>query len=543
MSLRSSRFGFAIALAGFLPAMSCNNHAGHTGVPDLGGLDSEVTPDLGGNVDGNLDLNSSGDGGNPSGGDGGVDMSIDGPVCLAAGDNCTVPGDCCSGACDATAHICVVPMCHQDGESCQNPTDCCNLNCANGVCGMGQCVSDGQDCIAPGSVCCSTICGSDGKCTALNTCKTAGNECSTNVDCCNQMCLNGRCAAPSQVSYCTQVGDICFNNNECCTGVCTIGSGASAGTCTDITPTASNCKVDGTLCEGCNGCCSSFCAPFGNTESHICQPASGCHVFGDLCKTDLDCCGGDFSSGLPGAGLVKCMPVPGHPEIGTCGKPNTTNCPDNNSDTCKNSCIPEGDVCHYTGLLVCASNSQPDNCCAAPGNSGVCMLDRLNIPRCYGLGTSCVNEGESCASSQDCCDGVPCLPDDTGHLKCAAMSCVPENGICTTTSDCCTGFACQVPPGELRGTCINPNPPPPPPDAGTADFGDTDLGDASNPPADLGTPDLSQVDQAPQCAFNGQDCSTSTPCCLNAGGCYEVNSTTACVAGDTKRCVCAFVIL
>jgi hypothetical protein len=321
---------------------------------------------------------------------------------------------------------------------------------------------------------------------------------------------------PSTVSYCTQTGDICFHANDCCTGVCTGASGTTAGTCS---PIATSCRVDGLTCDGCTGCCSSFCAPFGTLGSKICQPASGCHVLGDLCHANTDCCGGAVASGLPGAGLVVCIPDATHPEIGTCGMANPNNCT-GNAPTCKNTCQPEGDVCHFLGNGGCSSNSFPANCCGAPGSSkGVCKLDTLGVPRCYGI-TACVMEGMNCASSADCCNNMPCVPNAMGNLTCAPLSCEPQGSVCTTTADCCTGLDCLVPPGSLQGSCEKPNGPPPEGDGGTTDLA------------------------GPACALYGQGCSTSIPCCASTGASCQrapADGGGACAAGDMD-CICYSVI-
>jgi hypothetical protein len=177
---------------------------------------------------------------------------------------------------------------------------------------------------------------------------------------------------------------------------------------------------------------------------------------------------------------------------------------------CKtNSCIPQGQVCHYDGLLyVCDSGtSDPNSCCSATGSSGrciadsmgvlrcngfaecppgsqaddqcsLCMLDELGIPRCNGL-AACREAGETCSNSSDCCDGLPCVTD---------------SGSCTVDADCCVSLICIKPPGSIAGTCAPLNPTPEPPDASTP------------PPEDAATP-------PPTCAAYGQMCTVNTDCC------------------------------
>jgi hypothetical protein len=420
--------------------------------------------------------------------------------------------------------------CGPAGASCASAADCCGLACAGGFCTASACLSDGVSC-GTGGQCCSTVCGASGTCVPLNPrCKTAGNACTTASECCNGVCNDlHQCAPPGEISYCAQAGDICRADAECCTGVCNVAAGALAGTCATI---STACTIDGTVCDGCGACCSHFCGPFGVGGPKICQPASGCHVQGDLCHKDSDCCGGDVTSGLPGAGLIKCeLDSASGGRIGTCGGPSASNCPGNYA-TCKSSCNPEGNICHYTNTAVCegATTSKRNDCCGCINSKECCQLDATGIPRCNTL-AACVPVGGNCAFSGECCNHEPCLPDPiTGKLTCGA-ACGSLGGICTTNADCCTGMLCQVTPGSLGGTCIIP-PPPTTPDAG-APVADG-AADGELPPVDDAAviPDTAPP---PVCAYFGQACSVDIPCC---GGTSCVSSTFYdCTAADTD-CVC-----
>jgi hypothetical protein len=228
----------------------------------------------------------------------------------------------------------------------------------------------------------------------------------------------------------------------------------------------------------------------------VCQPASGCHVNGDLCRKTSDCCGA-AGTGLPGDGNVTCEIDPGN-VIGICRNPR--------------SCNPEGNVCHYQNY-ACSISSARNDCCAAVGNSGVCQLDALGVPRCYGLG-ECRKAGETCASAADCCGGVPCVPDAMGQLRClegsdAGPVCRKPGESCTINGDCCTGYICLTPAGSTQGTCGIYTPPPPPPDAGVPD---------AAPDAPLG---CGLVGQA--CTPGGTPCCDLVPCTNTAQGyiCYQ----------------------
>ena len=423
--------------------------------------------------------------------------------CGTGGATCAVDGDCCSNSCDATSHVCALGQCLPTGSTCATAADCCNLNCSGGTCGADACVSDGQACGAGGDACCSTAMRGRLVQAAERLVQDRGQRLRRQrrllqrelrrrllrravdglvLHAARRHLLSRRRVLHRHLHHRQRRQRRYLLDDP------------------DLVPRrrAHLRRLHRLLL--------SYCGPFGTGTTKVCQPASGCHVLGDLCTKDTDCCGGDAPSGLPGAGLVKCTPDPNHPSIGTCSMANPNNCP-NGEPTCKNTCQPEGDVCHFLGNGGCSSNSFPNNCCGATGNKGACQLDKLGVPRCYGI-AACVPSSGTCASSADCCNGVPCVPDGTGHLHCGAMSCVPSNGTCTTTADCCAGGLCSVPPGSTTGSCVAP------------------------PVPDMGTMSM--------CAFSGQACTTTTPCCTNNGNC-EGPTGAACTAGESD-CICTILI-
>jgi hypothetical protein len=202
-------------------------------------------------------------------------------------------------------------------------------------------------------------------------------------------------------------------------------------------------------------------------------------VNGDVCRQDSDCCGA-AGTGLPGEGNVICLKEVGK-AIGACRNPT--------------GCNPQSNVCHYQDY-ACSISSARNDCCGATGNSGVCQLDTLGVPRCNGL-TECVPAGGICSSAMDCCDHLPCVPDGTGVLRClvppdGGTVCVPPGGACTIDADCCVGTTCIREVGAAQGICGNVTPPP-----------------------DGGVPDA-----PPPCAEYGQTCTTDTDCC-NQVSCYN----------------------
>ena len=357
--------------------------------------------------------------------------------CGVFGTPCATNDVCCSQMCDSTGSCTVNgTMCAPAGTSCSANTDCCSVSCIGGVCQDKQCTADGGGCSQDGE-CCGGSC-QNNKCTPLSTtCKTDGNPCSGGTECCSSFCnANGTCGASS---WCTQDGDACGHDAECCGGICQIGATGTLGLCTHPMPGSTNCSagVDGTVCNGCGDCCSRLCDVYAPTGVKVCQPAEGCRVDGDICRKDSDCCGA-AGTGLPGDGHVTCLKQHSTDATGVCRNPN--------------ACNPEGDVCHYKNYATCDNSSARNDCCGAVGNSGVCQLDTLGVPRCYGL-AACRMTGETCAFSGDCCNGLPCVPDGSGILHCGATACVSMGGTCTATADCCNGATCVFMAGQTYGTC------------------------------------------------------------------------------------------
>ena len=417
------------------------------------------------------------------------------------------------------------PGCLQTGSGCTTDGDCCSAHCINGVCNLPPCTSDNQACTANGD-CCSGTCEA-GSCKPLNTlCKTLNNACASAAECCSGLCYLGVCRASS---FCGQVGDICSGGPDCCSGNCQIQAGASLGTCAAPPTGSANCKlVDGMLCGGldadggvftgdagpppCGGeCCSRLCAPYGPTGAFVCQPASGCHVVGDLCTKDSDCCG---SAGLPGGSgqPVTCDITPPN-SVGVCRNPQ--------------GCKPDGDVCRLDTMSCNASC----DCCSGNCHQGdTCKLDSVGVPRC--AAAQCVAAGGACATSANCCNNLPCVPNPSGTppFVCSQLTCQPACGPCTINADCCVGTSCVVPNGSTKGTCG--------PCGGVPDAGPPDSGVPDSGTPDSGTPDSGTPDSGPTCALFGQQCSANSDCC-NGVPCSNPNG--FCQAGQTG-CTCHYVV-
>jgi hypothetical protein len=151
-------------------------------------------------------------------------------------------------------------------------------------------------------------------------------------------------------------------------------------------------------------------------------------------------------------------------------------------------CKPDGDICRLQSNQCNAT----DNCCS--GNvqqKDTCRQDALGVPRCsYAKGSACVAAGGGCASSADCCNLFPCVPNPSGAppFVCGATACIPNAGACSTDADCCDGSHCT------SGSCVGPTG-----SSGGSDGGGSASGDGGS----TGT----------NCAFYGQVCTVDGDCC------------------------------
>lgn len=528
---RAARFAVAAAITGWLTWACGSSNSGQSGPPNgpadggeaMGGeVGSGATSTKGGSNQQNGGAGNDGNVGGTDGNVGGTDSGLAGadvgaggaggpfgPDCSAFGATCVQSSECCSGICDPKSDTCasVVGVCSAAGQDCASPTECCSFQCNSaGKCGADTCTSDNEACQGD-SECCSGSC-ADGSCGSLNTsCKTAGNTCAGDQDCCSGDCGdNGTCTLGG--SYCIQPGDVCARSADCCTGDCYIADGKQVGVCLAQPSGSAFCTgVDGVLCGSCGDCCSRLCAPFGPTGTKICQPANGCHVTGDLCRRTEDCCGGTDDESLPGWGNVICEIEPGK-QIGLCRNPSNGTSPGG-------ACNPQGNVCHFKNY-TCDISSTRANCCGGLGaKGGVCQLDPLGIPRCNGLGDECREAGETCASTDDCCEDRPCVPDANGDLRCGTGECQRTGNSCTINADCCPGGTCIRAPGSTVGTCGGD-----PGDPGGS--GGAGNGDGGAPGTGVGGTGNTSCSEYGQLCDGASDCCNAVPCteglCRYAGG-------------------------
>jgi hypothetical protein len=183
-----------------------------------------------------------------------------------------------------------------------------------------------------------------------------------------------------------------------------------------------------------------------------------------------------------------------------------------------------GGICKLPGGNAC-TNAQSDCECPVSPKVNCCAFDRLGLPRCLGSGSCggdggtgvykgtdpncCRKPGDTCSTSAECCNLIPCVPDSTGTFRClskppndAGVVCVDFGGTCTATGDCCAGNICFL-DGPTSGTCIPPR----------ATGGDGGV----------------------LCGLLGQNCNSDVPCC-NGMSCMYAPTNSACTGQGNCTC-------
>jgi hypothetical protein len=264
-----------------------------------------------------------------------------------------------------------------------------------------------------------------GKAASAHACRSIGNSCAANGDCCSGNCVSegrtrkichcsspGDCPAGDQCHAPTCVGGACGLqvriNADCNDGdACTTGDVCQEnGTCAGapVVCTAPNeCYTPGT-CQ--NGTCS---APSFHGEQASCAGGAGvCHL--------TDCC-------IPNSNETTCA--------GKCGS-QTNNC--GQAVECAPCCAPNGGVCLSNGA-----------CC-----SGLCITETCRSP----VGAACADDIE-CAS-QHCCGGV-CRDLAGDYANCGACGHSCRFGeICSAGGCLCgAGSACPADQACVSGACTS----------------------------------------------------------------------------------------
>lgn len=360
------------------------------------------------------------------------------PGCHAILDTCAADFECCSGACDTYVdgqqHCLAAGACALSGSACNSASDCCSLACIGGVCSANPadtCKVQGTACTGDAQ-CCSNKCSGTCQAPAVTSCKVSGETCSSNGGCCSGLCFPGSPSRCAPHDGCRGGGEICSDDTECCVGVrlpaAPPGSEKGCDNVTGQCELLGSCLPAGEACTGVRNCCSALCVDAGWGVG-VCEFLQGCRPFGEICTADTQCCSGIVNPADLNGDLRCSDPDPTTDDLRRC-----LNVP---------GCVDPGEICHGGGS---------SNCCVAklPG----CTPTGLGVSRCSTCVPTdpgcCLDIGQECQFSEQCCNGKPCIPDMNGIPRCT-LNCVGEGGGCAAHADCCLGNICY------EGVCIPNN--------------------------------------------------------------------------------------
>ncbi len=293
-------------------------------------------------------------------------------------------------------------------------------------------------------------------------CANLAQECAEHGDCCGELACDGNDGTCCMPTYATCTGD-----EECCAGgscrsidgsdpVCCLPPGASCvGTrqcCSGNCPQnhICGCLGNGTDCENSDECCGSSmchgsegrcCAPLGGacsghadccSETHVCQNGA-CS-----CQAGFELCNGVCAAECP-ASITARNPL-------TCGCcrmngffPSACNVP---YPCCSGACVPT------TGGSICVGSGEGDGCSFdAQCDSGDCDNGVCEAP-------VCLENGEDCEESEECCGALVCHA-----FGAVTPTCCASNDIaCSSDDDCCVvsggRLACEPDGGGSPRCCL-----------------------------------------------------------------------------------------
>jgi hypothetical protein len=344
--------------------------------------------------------------------------------------------------CYQVAFDSLVDCCRVDGCACVDPNDCDSGTCnPDGKCvsSAGKDCSDDSTCGAFGSCQCSG--GEYGSCAC---CHLPGGECSIDMDCCENRCLNGACV-PWRA-----LGQPCGGNSDCQSGVCGgdgVCWGCGVGGCQclkDQECSSGVCSYDysdpeyegpGT-CLGLAGesCTSGYFCDTGSCQGGVCSKGAG----GANCAANGDCVSGECLGAQPGQ-LGKCSSSIGEHcstdsqcgSLGQCKDCSGTQCQCCRANT--SSCSGDADCCEHH----CVSGT----CFPWRGVGQPCASWSDCQPNLWCEGSVCkVGDGGRCSAATDCRFGEYCSKTDSSPF--ATVCCRAEGASCSEVGDVCCYSSC-----------------------------------------------------------------------------------------------------
>jgi len=378
------------------------------------------------------------------------------PACQSDKLPCTSSAQCCSQTC-GTNGTCtpLSTTCSTIGNVCSASASCCSGLCSGGTCQASSfCVQPGDACAANGDCC-------TGSCTiptgqTIGTCAASapggpancgmvdGQLCGgsgpdggavyldSGLPTCGGSCCSRACApwGPTGVlvcqpaSGCHPVGDLCTVDGDCCGSsglpggsnkpvTCDMSGGGPVGICRN----PMGCKPNGDVCKLATMSCNSSCdCCAGNCENQdTCKQdnlgiprctGAACVDAGTACSSSADCCNGNpcVPSKVDGGPEFTCYPFQCVQSCGSCS---------NNADCCPGSNCLNG-TCDPCGGGTPGDGGAPGDGGNGPDGSGLPPDGGAPPPPDGG----CASYGQVCATSAECCNGVPCTPQLLGAARC-----------------------------------------------------------------------------------------------------------------------------
>lgn len=372
---------------------------------------------------------------------------------------CTTDAECCGGKCGAGGAGCT-PLnsaCKTAGNTCSAHGDCCSKLCQNGKCsGQPSFCNQTGDLCSTDIQCCTGICNKASGAT-LGTCKNPNAPGTTGCLVAGQVCGAGAKSDGGVVGD----GGVPACGGECCSRACAPHGPTGVLICqppSGCHPTGEACVIDSDCCgspgmPGGNGsvkCSKAANEPVGRCDNgNACRPAGAvCKLASGSCNAENNCCAGNVNQD-PSVCQQDLLGIPRCTGVG--------NCADAGSQAGK-SCATSADCCG----LPCVPNPS-----SADGGA------------LYVCGATCVPSGGTCTSNADCCSGLPCkAPPGSTQGVCGSTE-LPDGGVggsggtggtggspsggtggtptcslygqsCTTSANCCNNVPCTA------GHCVYP---------------------------------------------------------------------------------------
>ncbi|WP_434042573.1 MULTISPECIES: hypothetical protein [Sorangium] len=218
---------------------------------------------------------------------------------------------------------------------------------------------------------------------------------------------------------CHVEGEVCSSNADCCSNLC-----ADGGDGVLVCVAQGACDPVGEACSGPSQCCSNACIEIAPGAA-FCQSIGGCKPIGELCTDDAQCC------------TENCQTEPNG--VKKCGQPPNCRPPGEICDESFGECcpgVPQGKLLCFAGSFGVLRCQEP--CCAlaeaACESDDDCCSRRCNVDtgRCEN-GFACKIYSEACEADADCCSGI------CSSGQCADCACRPDGEACRTPVDAQAG--------------------------------------------------------------------------------------------------------